>query len=48
MLFNYHEIEEADEVYLILGNGFDLEAGLPTRYTQFLSFLKVALKLIVK
>lgn len=27
------------ETYMMIGNGFDLEAGLPTRYADFLSFL---------
>lgn len=28
-----------NEVYVILGNGFDIECGLPTDYRSFLSFL---------
>jgi hypothetical protein len=31
--------KEYTEHYLIIGNGFDLECGLPTKYTDFLDFL---------
>ena len=26
---------------LLIGNGFDLAHGLPTRYTDFLEFIKI-------
>ena len=32
-------INPLDEAYVLIGNGFDLECGLPTTYTDFLNFL---------
>ena len=31
-----------NDLYVVIGNGFDLECGLPTRYTDFLQFLTSA------
>ena len=36
-----------NEVYVILGNGFDIECGLPTDYRSFLSFL-ASIKCIIE
>ena len=33
------EPEKPDEVYVIIGNGFDIACGLPTKYSDFLDFL---------
>ena len=33
-------LREADMNILILGNGFDLAHGLPTRYTDFLEYCR--------
>lgn len=30
---------------LVIGNGFDLAHGLPTKYSDFLEFLKVIIKI---
>lgn len=34
-----------NEVYIMIGNGFDLECGLPTSYADFLNFLNAIIKL---
>ena len=36
------------ETYVVIGNGFDIECGLPTRYTNFMMFLKAEEQLIEK
>ncbi len=37
--------ESPDEIYIMIGNGFDLECGLPTSYINFLNFLNAIIKL---
>ena len=32
--------KQPNEVYVMIGNGFDIECGLPTAYGDFLIFLK--------
>ena len=39
-MFYQAKSDVPEEVYYLIGNGFDIEAGLPTRYTDYLNFLK--------
>ena len=33
---------DRSDIYIMIGNGFDLECGLPTSYTDYLNFIKAA------
>ena len=33
--------EQATEVYIIIGNGFDIECGLKTSYSHFIDFISM-------
>lgn len=33
---------------LVIGNGFDLAHGLPTKYVDFLEFVKVIRQIVIK
>lgn len=40
MAFSWKSTVSPDEIYVILGNGFDLECGLHTAYGDFLTFVR--------
>lgn len=40
MAYSWNSAEDPQERYAIIGNGFDLECGLKTSYSSFLSFVR--------
>lgn len=40
MAFSWKSTQVPDETFVIIGNGFDVECGLRTKYGDFLEFVR--------